>query len=120
MTGDVTRETAGEMARAMYSTGRSLNVTCFLVDATRAHNIERPLENVRLTRDDIPAARTDGRREVCIALLVQPGDRSHDFYAATARQQGIDTTIFWDRTEAVDHVTAAARRMSRHHRIQPE
>lgn len=113
MIGDITRNEANEVLDSMYGLGLSRGINCYLLDVRRARNRDRPVVNVRFAMEDIPAVPGLDLRMVCVALLVDPSDRSHDFYAAFAQSQGIDTTLFWDQDEAVEHLTKAARRLNR-------
>jgi hypothetical protein len=108
-TGDITAETAAESKHASSELGRVLGINCYLVDVTEARNTERVLGNVHVTKQEAPSAVESG---VCYAVLVTPGDHSHDFSVAFAQSQGIDTTLFDDRDEAVAHLEEAAGRLN--------
>jgi hypothetical protein len=108
-TGDITAETAAESKHASNELGRTLGINCYLIDVTEARNTERVLGNVHLAQEDAPLAIESGVR---YAVLVKPGDHSHDFVVAFARTQGIDTTLFDDRSEAVEHLESAAGRLN--------
>ncbi len=109
LTGDLTREAGEESRRASADLGRELGINCFLIDATEARNIARPLENVHFAEGEDSSVYDPS---VCFAVVVDPGDRSHDFVVAYAQTQGIDTTLFHSREKAVAHLLAAARRLN--------
>ena len=106
--GDLTRESAVEISRAMYERGMELGISCFLLDAVNARNLDAPLENTRFTRDDVPGIMP---LETCFVVLADPVDRSHDFHVAFAQTQGVDISLFQDRTEAIEHLQQAAKRL---------
>jgi hypothetical protein len=112
MVGDITRPDALEVTRSMFELGKQLGIGCYLLDASRARNMDSPTVNVRFARDDIPEVWGPAFKTSCIALLVDPADHSHDFYAAFAGSRGIETGLFWDRDEAIAHLEEVAPRVN--------
>jgi hypothetical protein len=113
--GEMTRESAAEISVAAFTLGERLGIRCYLNDVTRCRNVESVTENTRFTLKDIP--KTEPRDSGAVAaVLVDPADRSHDFYVALARSRGIDMTLFWDREKAIRHLKAAAARFNADHR----
>lgn len=110
--GDVTRTDGIEITRSMYELGLRVGINCYLADARRARNIDRAVESVHFALRDLPLVPGMDVHRTCMALLVDPADHSHDFYAAFMTSQGIDTTVFWDYDEAVEHLERAAERLA--------
>lgn len=109
--GDMTRESAAEISVAAFKLGEHLGIRCYLNDVTRCRNVESVTENTRFTLKDIPE--TEPRDpDAVAAVLVDPADRSHDFYVALAKIRGIDITLFRDRDKAIRHLKAGAARLN--------
>lgn len=113
MIGDITRTEATVVTNEMYELGIRVGVNCYLLDARKARNKDRPMVNVRFAMEDLPAVPGVDLSKLSVALLVDPADHSHDFYAAFAQSQGIDTNIFWDYDEATAHLRRAAGHLNR-------
>lgn len=109
--GELRRDVAVEVTTAMYAKGTELGIDCYLLDVTNARNMDRPMVNVQFTIDDLPATPHLDPDRLCVAVLVDPKDHSHDFYVAFATSQGIDTTLFWNREAAIEHLEKAAARL---------
>lgn len=107
--GDTTREIAAAGTRMAHERATELGVNCVLIDVTRSRNVESTMENVRFTRVDAPPIMPE---HLCFAVLVAPGDHSHDFHVAFARSQGIDISLFWERDRAIEHLDRAAARFA--------
>jgi len=104
---DLTIELAREYLFDAHQLGRELGTNCYLLDVTRAPSAETALNSYRFNRDgleDIPGF--DLKRSV--AVLLAPGDRSHDFYVAVAQSAGDDITVFHDEAEAIAHLETRA------------
>jgi len=110
VTGDITRTEATEVTLAMYELGTRHGITRYLLDMRKARNRDRPVVNLHFTLEDLPAVPGVDLRKQTIALLVDPSDHSHDFFAAFAQSQGISTTLFWEYSEAVDYLRQAGER----------
>lgn len=109
--GEVTRETAAQFIAAGFEEGARLGLGCHLVDLAEARNTDPITGMVHLQRDDIPGIESP-YADVCVALLVAPGDHSHDFYAAFAQSTGLNIGLFWSRDDAVAYLNEAAPRFN--------
>jgi len=109
--GKVTRETAVQFITAGFDAGNRLGIGCHLVDLTRARNADQVVGMVHLQRDDVPDLESR-YSNVCVALLVDPTDRSHDFYVAFAQSMGTRIDLFWDRRKAIAYLEKAAPRFN--------
>ncbi len=110
MVGDMTRDVANQHVLEAHALGAELGIRCYLVDVTESRNTESVLDNYKFAHADVRSIPGMDRR-ACVAVLVAPGDHSHDFYETLARNAGIDSTLFRDRDEAVAHLEAAAKRI---------
>ena len=102
--GEITRDLAGQFIGAAVETGAQLNLGRHLFDVTRARNTETVIGNIRVRREDVPEIAPSFKEER-IAVLAAPKDHSHDFFVAFAQSQGLDINLFWDREEAIAHLT---------------
>jgi hypothetical protein len=109
--GEVTRETAAQFIAASFDEGSRLGLGCHLVDLTNARNTDSVAEIVRFQFDDVQGIESL-HANVCVALLVEPGDRSHDFYVALAKSTGGVINLFWDLDDAVSYLRDAAPRFN--------
>lgn len=103
--GDITREIAFKAAEDSHALGRVHGINRFLVDGTEAKNIESILNNYKFAYDDVQQADIDS--SACVALLVRPDDKSHDFVETSLRNAGFDVTLFRDRDEAINHLLSS-------------
>ena len=102
MWGEITSKEALKCAEECHSTGKGLGINCFLVDATEARNIDNILGNYDFAYRELDSAQIDKRARV--ALLISPGDPSHDFIETVCRNAGHDVTIFTNRELAEKHL----------------
>jgi hypothetical protein len=102
MWGEITCEEAMKCSEECHSTGNKLGILKFLVDATEARNVESALKNYYFAYKDLDASQVDKRARV--ALLVDPGDTSHDFLETLCRNAGHDVTLFRERELAERHL----------------
>jgi len=100
--GDISRESALEQNRAAHALGRELGIDAYFVDATGSRNIDSPVDDYELAHDDMKAPPFS--RTARVAILVSPGDHSHDFIQTVMRNAGLDVTLFTDRAEAEAHL----------------
>ena len=105
VTGDLNCKLALAYNLKSHDLGRKLAINRFLVDLTRSRNVDTLPANFCFARFDLkntpeidPAAR--------VALLVSPGDRSHNIVEKVSRNSGLDMTIFTDRYKAKQHLLA--------------
>lgn len=108
--GEATRADVVDVTAAQFSLGKKLGISCFLVDATKAPNIGSVSDNVWFTVTDVPAIPAPDPK-VYTAVIIDPADHSHDFYAAFAQSRGLHIQLFWDRNEAIAYLEEAAERL---------
>ena len=104
VTGNVTRESA-----ILFNTDAILACTRaglnrILVDLIDARNVENPTENYLFANRDVFTLEIDLTNRV--ALLVSPGDHSHDFVETVSKNAGLNVTLFRDRVEALAFLRA--------------
>ena len=94
------------IARALeaHALGNKLGITRHLMDVTEATNIDPLAKTYKFAYENIK--KNPGiNMGVRVAVLVRPGDHSHDFGETVARNAGQDVTIFRDRESAIAHLT---------------
>lgn len=102
--GEVTRQSAMQQNLEAHALGRELGVNRYLVDMRAARNIESPLDGYRFAYEDMQ--QTPGiDRNARVAVLVSPGDHSHDFIETVARNSGLHVTLFTNYKQAVRYLT---------------
>ncbi len=104
ITGDLTAELALEYNLKTHALGRELGINRYLVDVTKSRNVDPPPDNYNFAHSKMkttlgidPTAR--------VAILISPGDRSHNFIETVSRQSGLDVSLFTDRFKAIEHLT---------------
>ena len=102
--GTIARESALEQNRAAHALGQETGIDAYLVDATEARNVDSPVDDYEFAHDDMTAPPFS--RTARVAVLVSPGDRSHDFVETVLRNAGLDVTLFVDRAVAEAHLRA--------------
>lgn len=111
--GEYTREQAIEHTIAAHALGAELGIRCYLMDVTKARNVESVLTNYELANRDIKET-PEIDRWACVAVLVDPEDTSHDFYEVVSANAGLDLTFFrGDREAAIEHLQRNAARVNR-------
>lgn len=98
VTGEITARSAMEQNREAHALGERLGIDCYLVDVTDARNVDSTVDNYNFAYRDMQAPPINPRARV--ALLVRPGDHSHDFVETVSRNAGLDVTIFTNLSEA--------------------
>lgn len=98
--GDITRKTAMGLNLEAHALGRELHINRYLVDATEARNRESILENYEFAYTDMRNT-DDIDTRARIAVLVSPGDHSHDFVETVSRNAGFNMQIFTDIDQAM-------------------
>lgn len=104
ITGDLTAKLMLAYNLKSHSLGRELGINRYLVDVTRARNVDPPTKIFNYARYDLkntPGIDLSAR----IATLVSPGDISHNFVETVSRDSGLDVTHFTDRFQAIRHLT---------------
>ena len=93
--GEINRKTAIQQILAAQSLGRKLGINRYLVDVTEARNTDSTINIYDLAYNDLRKIKGIDRL-AHIALLVSPGDRSHNFYETVARNTGLNVKVFND------------------------
>jgi hypothetical protein len=97
--GSITRLDAMQQNLEAHELGRRLGINRYLVDATRARNLDSDIHNYEFAYKDM--AMTPGiDRCAIVALMVSPEDRSHDFVVTAARNAGLHVEMFTDAERA--------------------
>jgi len=103
-TGNYNRKLALNHNLEAHALGKKLEINRYLVDMTECKNVESPTEKYKFAYEDM---KTDGiDRTARVALLVTPGDHSHDFIETVSRNAGLDVTLFTNRELAEKHLSA--------------
>ncbi|MFZ6031529.1 MAG: hypothetical protein ACOYYS_27775 [Chloroflexota bacterium] len=103
--GEIDRVRALAYNLEAHALGRKSGVNRYLVDLTEARNVDTVLDTYEFAHQDMQA--TAGiDRLAHVAVLVSPGDHSHDFVETVARNAGLDVTLFSDRELALRHLLA--------------
>jgi hypothetical protein len=105
--GDIDRAGLAEVTEAFLELSGELGIGCFLIDMRDCRNVEGALANVHYTLDDVAEIATL-ENDVCVAVLIDPGDRSHDFAIAFAQSQGRDIRPFHVEADAIACLHEAA------------
>ncbi|MHB9027638.1 MAG: hypothetical protein ACYC9O_02595 [Candidatus Latescibacterota bacterium] len=72
------------------------------MDVTESRNIESSTKGYQFAHSDMMTDKID--RFARVAMLVSPGDHSHDFIETVSRNAGLNVTLFRDREQAVRHL----------------
>lgn len=103
--GDYTRQRAMTNNIQAHALGRELGIKRYLVDMTESRNVESVLANYEFAKKEIWNA-SEIDKTALVAILVSPGDHSHDFVETVGRNAGLRVTIFRDRVRAEQHLLA--------------
>ena len=98
VTGPITRELSMQMNLEAHALGKKLGIHNYLVDLTESRNTDTVSSNFRWANEDMKNEGID--RFAKAALVVDPGDRSHDFVAVAGQNAGINVSMFCDRSLA--------------------
>jgi hypothetical protein len=91
--GTITRQTAMQQNLEAHALGRRLQISRYLVDVTEARNTDSVIQNYEFAYTDMK--NTPGiDRSARVAVLVSPGDHSHDFVVTAAKNSGLVVEIF--------------------------
>jgi hypothetical protein len=77
-------------------------ISRYLVDLRGCENTDSLTHNLHFALSEMPSGTIDEKARV--ALLVDAGDRTHDFIEAACRSGGLDVTLFNDRASAEAHL----------------
>ena len=101
--GDYTRQIALKNNLEAHATGKELGVNQYLVDMTESRNVETVTENYNFAYKDM--INTPGiDQKARVAILVSPGDRSHDFVETVTKNVGLNVKLFTERELAIQHL----------------
>ena len=98
--GNITRESSMKPNLESHALGMKLGIHRYLVDATKARNIESVTENYQFAYKDM-APHPGIDRDAIAAFVVSPEDHSHDFIETVLRNAGFSATLFRDRALAI-------------------
>lgn len=115
--GDVNRVSAMGMNIEAHIYGRERGISRFLVDMTRARNVESVTGNYRFSYNDMQREEAINRF-ARVVILVDSEDHSHDFVETLARNTGMDVTLMRDREAAIAHLLAGGE-TGRHVATEP-
>ena len=100
----VPRELVRELTLELRNFGFEHKLTRFLLDARTVRNTESRPENYLSVRKDLSEFEPNpGNR---VAVLITPGDRTHDLMHNALRGAGINLLPFEDEAEAVAWLTS--------------
>jgi len=102
VTGLVDAASMLECVLAAHQLARQAGVTRHLLDLTEARNHLSTLDNYHFAYNDMN--QPDINRLAHVAMLVSPGDHSHDFLETLLRNSGRDVTLFTSREAAEHHL----------------
>lgn len=101
--GEINRQIAIPQNQEAHALGKQKGINRYLVDLTAARNTDPIPDQYDFAYKDMQQA--EGIDHLArVALLVAPGDHSHDFIETVARNAGHDVKIFTDRTLALAHL----------------
>jgi hypothetical protein len=101
--GEITSEMIMKRTIEAHALGKKYGITRHLMDVTEAKNVEPVIKTYEFAYRDV--LETPGfDLNVRVAVLITPGDHSHNFAETVARNAGQDITIFSDREAAIKHL----------------
>ena len=102
--GDLSGDSAMKSVVEANALARELGTNRFLLDVSRARNVDTPAENYSFASFKI--THTEGVNTTArITALASPGDRSHNFIVQVFQNFGMDVTLFTDRHQALRHLS---------------
>lgn len=99
--GVVDRKTGLEVAIAAQVFGRKHNINKCLLDLRGCVNKESIIDNYEFAYNDTGKS-PNIDKAICIVMLVDAKDHSHDFIETVSRNNGFNMTLFRDETQAID------------------
>jgi hypothetical protein len=101
--GEINSELILQRTIEAHALGDKLGITRHLMDVTEATNREPVANTYNFAYKDVRS--TPGINiKVKVAVLVRPGDHSHDFAELVTNNAGQNIKIFTDREAAVEHL----------------
>lgn len=100
----MTRQVGMELNIKTHALGKKLGINRYLVDVTEARNVDNTFDKYNFAYKDMKDM-PEINRQARVALLVSPGDHSHDFIETVSRNTGLDVTLFTDRQMAIEYLT---------------
>lgn len=85
--------------------GAKLGITRYLIDLTEARNVDTVTNSYWYAYKDMQMP-PEVDKNACVAMLVSPEDRSHDFVETVLRNAGHNVTLFRERELAIKHLLA--------------
>ncbi|OGU53499.1 MAG: hypothetical protein A2080_00765 [Ignavibacteria bacterium GWC2_36_12] len=99
--GEITRQTAMQYNLEAHKLGKEKGIKKYLMDCTDARNVDSVLNNYQFAYEDM--RHTEGIDITAIvAAVVAPEDHSHDFIETTAKNSGLNVTLFRDKQKAIE------------------
>jgi hypothetical protein len=102
VTGNITRESAMEHNIKAHALGKNLGINRFLMDMTEARNNESIINNYKFAYEDMTTPDIDPAARV--AVVISPGDTSHDFAITANINAGFNVTVFNDIEKAKEYL----------------
>jgi hypothetical protein len=99
VTGEITAECARQFGKAADEMSRAEAIPHRLFDVREARNVETVAGNYEFAYKDMASLKID--RSMRAAILVAPGDDSHDFVATAITNAGYSVRMFTSEAEAV-------------------
>ncbi len=103
--GDLNSEIALQYTTESHKLGNELGIMKFLVDLSKATNVQMVGDNYNFVNQDIAKAPAVDRKAK-VAFLVSKEDHSHDFIETVLRNRGYNVSLFRDKDEALAHLLA--------------
>jgi len=99
--GEITRQTAMQFNLEAHKLGKRKGIKKYLMDCINARNVDTVLNNYQFAYEDM--RHTEGIDITAIvAAVVAPEDHSHDFIETTAKNSGLNVTLFRDKQKAIE------------------
>jgi len=93
--GEINRQSAMKQNLEAHTLGEKLGMNRYLVDVTESRNTDSVMESYDFAYEDMK--NTEGIDLYArVALLVSPGDHSHDFIETVTTNSGLNVKIFTD------------------------
>lgn len=109
---DMNRALGRQLAEEATALGIKHRCIHQLIDVRESRNTEGPLENYSFAYDDLGKIAVDRRART--AILVSPGDNSHDFIEVVGRNAGYSVRLFTEEDKAIawlEEASSAATRL---------
>lgn len=91
--GEINSQTAMKQNLEAHAVGKKMGISRYLVDVTEARNTDSVMGNYDFAYSDMK--KTEGIDiHARVAILISPGDHSHDFIETVALNAGLNVRIF--------------------------